>query len=114
MKLRSGFVSNSSSSSFVILIEKDEHEKVLREVHPYIRAVIEAIAETNTLYNMPIVTVSTYNDQSGYNNLDDLDIDYNGGIPEGQWEEEMTPHEALEEYQAALDKRKCCNITMDW
>ena len=36
MKIRQGFVSNSSSSSFCIAVDKKVHTKVVEEVHPYI------------------------------------------------------------------------------
>lgn len=34
MKIRNGFVSNSSSSSFVLLIKKDAYEKALKNYKP--------------------------------------------------------------------------------
>ena len=35
MKIRSGFVSNSSSSSFVIVCKEEDHKQVLKTLHPY-------------------------------------------------------------------------------
>ena len=35
MKIRSGFVSNSSSSSFVIVVLKEAHENALKQMTPY-------------------------------------------------------------------------------
>lgn len=35
MKTRSGFVSNSSSSSFVIIRKEEDHNKAIKKLHPY-------------------------------------------------------------------------------
>jgi len=45
MKIRMGFVSNSSSSSFIAIVPMDIHEKVLSELHPFVTAVANAIGE---------------------------------------------------------------------
>jgi hypothetical protein len=41
MKTRNGFVSNSSSSSFVIVTSKDEHEKALKKLSEEQKSLIE-------------------------------------------------------------------------
>lgn len=43
MKLRLGFVSNSSSSSYVVVTTNEMHEEALRTLHPYIQAVVESV-----------------------------------------------------------------------
>jgi hypothetical protein len=43
MKIRNGFVSNSSTSSFVLMIKKEDHEKVMAALHPFYQACIKAI-----------------------------------------------------------------------
>lgn len=40
MKIRQGFVSNSSSSSFVLMAKKDEFLETLEEMHPYIKHMV--------------------------------------------------------------------------
>jgi hypothetical protein len=38
MKSRLGFVSNSSTSSYLIICTKEDHEKALEKLHPYYKA----------------------------------------------------------------------------
>jgi hypothetical protein len=40
MKIRYGFVSNSSSSSFVLIADKEVYEKAMKNIHPYIECLI--------------------------------------------------------------------------
>ncbi len=57
MKVRNGFVSNSSSSSFVIAVKKDVHEKVLKQLTEYEKDVIEQIAEKDTIFGIDVYTI---------------------------------------------------------
>jgi hypothetical protein len=47
MKIRSGFVSNSSSSSFLAIIKKDDYEKILKDLGPLAQATIEYTGASN-------------------------------------------------------------------
>ena len=38
MKIRNGFVSNSSSSSFMIVVKQEDHKQALEAMHPYYKA----------------------------------------------------------------------------
>ena len=44
MKRRIGFVSNSSSSSFVIVVTKEKWDEEFNKLHPYIKAHIDFLA----------------------------------------------------------------------
>ncbi len=44
MKIRSGFVSNSSSSSFVIVARKSDVDAILKEMNDYDRAVVNHVS----------------------------------------------------------------------
>lgn len=41
MKTRQGFVSNSSSSSFIIITNKEAHDAALKEMHPYYSYIVK-------------------------------------------------------------------------
>ena len=55
MKFRNGFVSNSSTSSYILMVSKVLHEKVLDSSHPYVRAVVEAIMDERTFMGKAIM-----------------------------------------------------------
>ncbi len=48
MKIRSGFVSNSSSSSFMAVVEKDAFEQMKKTLSPMALAVLNEIGVNNT------------------------------------------------------------------
>jgi hypothetical protein len=59
MKTRNGFVSNSSSSSFVLVAEKDQWEECLKESHPMLRHLISN-GSVNKVFGKELVTISGY------------------------------------------------------
>ena len=97
MKIRSGFVSNSSSSSFVAVVPMKIHEKVLEKNHPYVRAVVEALGSKRTVFGIECFVTSTYSDQ-GYGTWDCVDADWPcDDIPNTRYGNEMEPYFAYEE-----------------
>ena len=55
MKIRHGFVSNSSSSSFVALVAEDDWKKMLKDKSPIIRAVAEYLSNRTRFHGMDLV-----------------------------------------------------------
>jgi len=65
MKIRNGFVSNSSSSSFVLTTSLDNWEKVKKEFHPYEVAVAESIMKgPDNFLGFKVVSFSTWSSQT--------------------------------------------------
>ena len=52
MKIRSGFVSNSSSSSFVLLIEKDIHDKIVGSLKDWEQEVFKKLEKNEEIINI--------------------------------------------------------------
>ena len=60
-KYRNGFVSNSSSSSFVLIVMKSEHEQVLAKFTDFERAVIKYAMEEAILLGIPVMVFHELN-----------------------------------------------------
>ena len=46
MKIRSGFVSNSSSSSFLAIIKRDDYDKIIKSLSPIGQSLLEYVGWT--------------------------------------------------------------------
>ena len=80
MKYRSGFVSNSSTSSFVITTTEDNYLLTLSLLHPYVRAVVEAVGpEYGGLLGKKVVTLGV--SEGNVDTFEYLDISFDGEIP---------------------------------
>jgi hypothetical protein len=103
MKVRNGFVSNSSSNSFVIITTKENHEKTLSNLHPFAAAVIRAIvSQKDHKFGKDLVYIGTLDTPSGSVTFDDLDIDFDGEKPDRY--EVDGDYVAFEEYKDDLSK----------
>ncbi len=64
MKFRNGFVSNSSSSSFVLIVDKEAHDKAMEQLkdHKYIEILKEIIGclGKDKFMGRDVVTISGY------------------------------------------------------
>jgi len=105
MKTRLGFVSNSSSSSFCLIVEKEAYKRKLEEVHPYVKAVIEAMAKKEVKFmGHEAVMIGTWSDRGGCDNFEDLEVIYDGEKPKNKWNEEMYPYEAYHEHFSGFEE----------
>ncbi len=65
MKIRTGFVSNSSSSSFVAVALKSVYDGYIKTEDPIIQAVAEAVVGEETVLGHECVSYSTWCDRGG-------------------------------------------------
>ena len=120
MKTRNGFVSNSSSSSFVAIVEKSTFDKVLSMLEDERdKKVIKHVANKESKFGRTLMTVNEYQDSGGFSNLfggdEGSDFDFEGaGITEEEVEspydhpecedETYCPNNALYAFQEILEK----------
>jgi hypothetical protein len=98
VKFRGGFVSNSSSSSFVLLVPKDVHERILEEVHPFVSTVARKVMRPVSAFGQEFVAFHELTVQDYSSVFYDFVLEYEGERPEG-----IGIYEAFyEEYQGKL------------
>jgi hypothetical protein len=99
MKVRNGFVSNSSSSSFVICVEKNIHDQAISKIHPYYKACLEAIGfEQIKAFGKDLVCFKEWNTAGG-SMWEYVNVEYDGDMPETN---ENECYESLREYEKAV------------
>jgi len=106
MKTRTGFVSNSSSSSFVVLTTKENHEKVMAELHEYAQDVIKSVLQETKLFGKDMVYIGDLErmDGSAYVLGDDFDDTIDGKWAEYDDDDEIPDY--VTEEDRAEDKKK--------
>jgi len=76
MKIRNGFVSNSSTSSFIVIMKQEHFEKGLEMVHPYVKACIEALGHSKGKFlGEDVVSLGTM-DTPGGSQWEWIDVEY--------------------------------------
>lgn len=103
MKTRTGFVSNSSSSSFCLVVTEAGHEKACKDLHPYVRQVIEYNAARKDLAGTPVLVVGdACNRSEGYFGLQSPD--WEGPLPgrKDDWLIEEGASECFYQYKQAI------------
>jgi hypothetical protein len=77
MKIRTGFVSNSSSSSFVLIVEKNHFEEMIAKAHPFTQALVAECGAPVQVLGVEAVRFNGY-DEHGENWLEGVSVDYHG------------------------------------
>ena len=97
MKVRLSFVTNSSSTSYTVIVEEAYLKEVLAKVEPYVAAVAKAlIKQEGSTQNFLGSKVETFGYTSGnYSTFEDFDFEFDGEIPKSEYDEEMNAEEAF-------------------
>lgn len=66
MKTRLGFISNSSSSSFVIVLTDDAFEKALLSLNDNDAKIIKCIVKSKTLFGQKVKVLKEFSDAGGF------------------------------------------------
>ena len=129
MKTRQGFVSNSSVSSFILIVEKEAYDKILPTLSPFVKAVVKQVSEKMTCLGKVCMVISDVEDMGGEGYLSNLEVEFKGskkkntkkkededGDDEGEEDyeeddedlgdddEENYPPAAVEAYREAVEK----------
>ncbi len=98
MKIRSGFVSNSSSSSFVLLMKYEDVQTVRDTMPAYIQYIVDELLEEQNVFGTKVLVHTQWYDRDGGSNWDYF---YNNGY-EGDFptvkHKRYSWHEEADEY----------------
>jgi len=105
MKIRNGFVSNSSSSSFILLVTKELHEKLKEELDPFVIAVVEAMGEETKFFGKEGIVIPYSSDAGGCDTFEDFEIDFDGEVPKAYTDDGYRDfYSAYQEYVDEAEK----------
>jgi hypothetical protein len=97
MKIRRGFVSNSSSSSFCIFLPKEAYDKAYDESHPFVKACMDVVGFKSQLIKGNKMVCFGYSD--GDSCIWEYESpDYEGEMPK-DGEYELGPGDAVEKFE---------------
>ena len=124
MKVRSGFVSNSSSSSFVCIATRESHEKAMAKLNEKDRQLVEQCVSFKKFGNEELALVAVYSSNEGasshsgdFTHCDARAADLSDyDIRDEQEDEEWTIplDDALNRYRVIIDKdKKATSVTID-
>ena len=108
MKMRRGFISNSSSSSFVIVSPATIFDQKLNSTHPFIQYIINLSKPSkHTVQNVEMTCAHSY-----IHTEDDWRAEeYTGEIPAGYgWNNKMTSTEAWEKFMALFKSDEAVTV----
>lgn len=115
MKIRNGFISNSSSSSFVLITTKENYDRAMKEATPFQQALAKAMANEDTFMGKPVVKFGAMSvmDSSMFEYFDvDFDEPESKEEEDEEEPEEYCRSEAWDTFETLLYKNKKEVISM--
>ena len=117
MKIRIGFVSNSSTSSFICVLTVEAYNKLLEELHPFVRACVEQClhCKDGTLpSDVKIKVLQYYSEMGGADGeLAYVNVDYDGEVPDSVDDpgDKMSHYEAINTFEEMVEE---IETIVDW
>jgi len=108
---RNGFVSNSSSSAFVLLVQEDEHNRVLAELDGWQRAAVETESGKENIFGTECAVISEISVQDSGSWEYDV-VDYEPQTDEEKRSAGNGIGEAIYTYRTKLDKDKTWRVDL--
>jgi len=115
MKIRNGFVSNSSTSSFVIMTTKENSDLAIKKLQPYFQKWLKKNLSTTTFLDTKVVYVGDITDTGGDSILlpDNFEETYHEEDNYEDTEEDITkngddinPFDIVEAWEKEIGKNK--------
>lgn len=118
MKIRNGFVSNSSSSSFVLIVDLEEHKRALEKVEDVHNVLAEIFVGSKLKRfngkDVLVITGGNYEDCSVIGNLSHDDVEYDKNKYEDEYEYwEEVVQKVWEEYKSNVPANSLIEVWSD-
>ena len=99
MKIRSGFVSNSSSSSFVLVVKEDSFKEAYNKLTDIEKQIIDVVYSSRTVLGQPCKVFGSYYGMDGEGYPSSEDTWY-----ELELEDDVDPMEVVDHFNTGLEK----------
>jgi len=106
MKTRNGFVSNSSSSSFVLIVKKEVHEKTMKQLEPYEKAVMNALISESKIFGQDVIYYGDLSVQDVSYTFEYLEVDWDDKILKDKYGDDISYYEVAYKYEKMVKKNK--------